>query len=108
MPTPTFGGPMQTYGMKASIEAHLQVQGAVMVLLVTDPTRKNAPRFIVSGADNVDPEFLHNALLGGLDTMFHIMRHQAGQAQGQTQTQSIIAPPAGLKIPPFPPGLRKA
>lgn len=95
-------GPTQTFKMECQFEQHLRPLGSVMVIMVADPRRRNEPRFIVGGDDNIDPHFLFSCLQGGQQVLFGIMAHEAGKAKGLAQKQNIIVPPAGLNIPPFP------
>jgi len=85
---------------RVPLDPHLRPMAAVTVVMVQDPRKPNSPpRFIVGCPDL---QVGYSILLGGLQTLFLVQSHKAGEAQGATEEKHIIMPPAGLTIPPFP------
>jgi len=85
---------------RVPIDAHLRPIAAVTVVMVQDPRKPNTPPRFVVGCPEV--QLGYNMLLGGLQTLFMIQSHKAGEVEGVTKEKHIIMPPAGLTIPPFP------
>jgi len=85
---------------RVPIDPHLAPIAAVTVVMVKDTKHPNRPPRFVVGCPEV--QLGYNILLGGLQTLFMVQSHKAGQAEGSTEEKHIIVPPAGLTIPPFP------
>jgi len=85
---------------RVPLDPHLSPMAAVTVVMVRDAKHPNQPPRFVVGCPELQAGF--NVLLGGLQTLFLIQSHKAGEIEGRTQEKHIVVPPAGLNIPPFP------
>ncbi len=82
------------------IPERLNVEGSVLVLLVSDPDKPNQPpAFIVEGSHKTY-EHCHAMLMGAISTIFQILRGQLLQLQ----QSGIVKAPANTPLPLAPRG----